>query len=110
MLLLRKTLKHAKNIRLFYKKKLFACDLNNKNHFVPNKTEDTLYVFFPHFRPCDVTQEKSFFQILSHPREHECGMIYENPLRPGSDLNGENKPAEKVYTKPFIRRQLLTIK
>ena len=84
--------------------------MNNKNHFVPNKTEDTLYVFFLHFIPCDVTQEKSFFQILSHPREHECGIIYENPLRPGSDLNGENKPAEKVYTKPFIRRQLLTIK
>ena len=51
------------------------------NHFVPNKTKDTLYVFFPRFRACYVTQEKSFFQILSHPSAHECGIIiYENLL------------------------------
>ena len=57
--------------------------LSTKNHFVPNKTKDTLYVFFPRFRACNFTQEKSFFQILSHPNGHECGIIiYENLLRP----------------------------
>ena len=57
--------------------------LSTKNHFVPNKTKDTLYVFFPRFRACNVTQEKSFFQVLSHPSAHECGIIiYENLLRP----------------------------
>ena len=60
-----------------------AGTLSTKNHFVPNKTKDTLYVFFPRFRACNVTQEKSFFQILSHPSAHECGIIiYENLLRP----------------------------
>ena len=49
--------------------------LSTKNQFVPNKTKDTLYVFFPRFRACNVTQEKSFFQILSHPSAHECGII-----------------------------------
>ena len=57
--------------------------LSTKNQFVPNKTKDTLYVFFPRLRACNVTQEKSFFQILSHPSAHECGIIiYENLLRP----------------------------
>ena len=62
--------------------KFFLLFFYNKNHFVPNKTKDTLYVFFPRFRPCNVTQEKSFFQILSDPREHKCDIIYENLLRP----------------------------
>ena len=75
-----------------------------KNHFVPNKTKDTLYVFFPHSGPCDVTQEKSFFQILSDPRERKCDIIYENLLRPLSDLNGGNKTCK---LKKSLRSRLL---
>ena len=39
-------------------------------------------MFSFHIQDHVMLPKKSFFQILSDPREHKCDIIYENLLRP----------------------------